>query len=386
MCKIMCVAGIKKQHQDKVKKLCVEMIKVVSATDDDGFGYAAITREGKIHGEKWLNKEDAFVKHSNPKPDPGKELIKAALGDALKPTGVWTDEKVYDKFGLINQDSLSNTVAVIIHARRQTIGAKNIQNTHPFVELNAENVPHTAIIHNGSILNHEELTKKYSTCDSETILHEYLDNVMYYNPHGVVQLAESLQGQYAVGALTSVEYEDGTCIPILDIFKSNKELFVGYVKEIETLVFCTTEDALVKAVKNANMTVSSIAEVKDGFLMRFNAITGTRVDDPIPFTQSQQYRTWTQNTTTDHHRHSHRVNPPVRVVGPHNVYSSHYHNETTQNVKDNFQHNHEDLFNSIYYQPGQILNEKEKEYFDELKAGSDTNFKALRLVKRVMGL
>jgi Glutamine amidotransferase domain len=385
MCKVLMIAGIKRQHQEKVKKLCVEMIKYTAVTDNDGFGYAAITSKGHIYGEKWLKKEDAFVTHAQPKPDPAQDVVKAVLGEAARFVNSSNDEKVYDSFGARIKENINDTVSIIVHARNQTVGFKSIANTHPFVELNNKDFPQTALIHNGTIRNHESLTKKYSTCDSEVLLHEYLKNMIYYNPYGIDQLAKDVVGEYTTGVLSSIHYDDGTCIPILDIFKSHKDLFVGYVRELETLVFATTQFVLEHVVNNAGMTVTGIAEVRDGDLLRLNAITGERMEDLIPFVLSQRYEEFGRTgTTTDHHRIRHPINAP-RTVGPY-THSQHTRHETSENVKANFEKNHPELFTSTYYQPGQRLNEREKEFFAELEKNGDTNMRALRLVKKIMNL
>ena len=101
--------------------------------------------------------------------------------------------------------SINDTVAVILHARKATVGDKNICNVHPFFEINNKDSEDTALIHNGSINNHFQLTKKYSTCDSEVILHEYLKNMMNYNPWGIEELSKTIKGEYTVGVLSSAD-------------------------------------------------------------------------------------------------------------------------------------------------------------------------------------
>src|ERR1019366_1286406 len=178
----MCIAGIKPEHLSKVQKLAKAAAKNMAIVEEDGVGYAAITKSGLIYGEKWLKKEHAFNIHSQPKNDIMVELMHKMFGDMAE-WGMNTPvtAKVYDSFGDRNQQTIDETVGLIIHARKATMGSvKTIENVHPFVILNDENHPDTALIHNGSILNHDKLTKIMSTCDSEVILHEYLANQMYH--------------------------------------------------------------------------------------------------------------------------------------------------------------------------------------------------------------
>lgn len=376
MCKVFFVAGIKKQHQDKVKKLSIEMIKEVSSTDGDGFGYAAITRTGQVYGEKWLRKEDAFVLHSQPKVSSAGIMVKDLLGEAAKMAEEPVSEKVYDSFGTVRtKDVVNNTVAVIIHARNSTVGGKSIENTHPFFEPESDKTTDTALVHNGGILNHTSLTKKTSTCDSEVILHQYLKHNMSFNPWGITELSKDLVGAYTVGVLTST-YENDQIKPVLDIFKSNKDLYCAYVKEIETFVFCTTKWALERIIKAAGMTCGGIAEVRDGYFLRFDAITGLRLDEPVSFNLSRQY----QNSYMDnHHRHtSHSDNATVLPVR--NVTTN------TQSAKESFETKHADLFLGKYYDVSTGLTKEEQEYYDLLAKDDKTDVKALRLVKKVMGM
>lgn len=379
MCKVLMIPGIKKKHHDKVKLILDKMAESFSRLDDDGFGYAAVTSKGKIYGEKWLKKEDVFKLHHKPTPDEGYKKTIALLGAAAGKTEdvVSSDENVYDSFGLRSSESLDDTVAVIFHARKKTQGEKVIQNAHPFYIVGEDHTPDTALIHNGSILNHRELTKKFSTCDSEVILHEYMDKTMYYNPYGIEDIAKKLVGEYTVGVLSSIEYEDKTVQPILDIFKSKKDLYVCYVKEIETNIFCTTDWAIKQVMKELGFSFVCLTEVKDGFFMRIDATTGERIDDLIPFDLSK---------TT--------LYTPAVVVGPaanklaesgtSNVRN--LRSDTVEEAKRKFEANHGDLFSDKYYDLTDGLNPAERAFYEELEKDKNTDMKALRLVKKIMNL
>ena len=397
MCKVLMIAGIKRQHQDKVKKLSQEFLKAASEHDDDGFGYAAITRGGGIYGEKWLRKEDVFQLHAQPKAPIGNEMVKDLLGEASKPLVDAPTDKVYDSFGVTRtKEVLHDTVAIIVHARKKTNGAKSIENCHPFYAPESDPNPATALIHNGTIMNHASLTKKTSTCDSEVILHEYLNEAMSYNPWAMPKLAKTLIGQYTVGVLTSAQTESGPQ-PVLDIFKSARELHCAYVKEIETYVFCTLPSMLMKSVIAAGMTAVGLSEVRDGYLIRLDAITGKRLEDIIPFDQSRQYLSGPSQTTpaiNGHHRQTstHSRTAGISMIDPNRDYVRSHSNigprqdleDTVESVKKEFESNHRDLFTAPYFDVGTGLTKEEIDYFATLEANGQVDMKALRLVKRVL--
>lgn len=399
MCKVMLIAGIKRQHQDRVKKLTHEFLKAAADIDDDGFGYAAITRSGEIYGEKWLRKEDIFQIHAQPKAPAGNQLVKDLLGEAAKPLVDAPSEQVYDEFGVTRtREVLQSTVAVIVHARKKTQGLKSIENCHPFyspetIYQTGSPDPATALVHNGSIMNHFSLTKKTSSCDSETILHEYLKNSMSYNPWAMPALAKTLVGHYTVGVLTSTITDNERPKPVLDIFKSAKDLHCAYVKEIETYVFCTLPGLLHKACHAAGLTLTSMSEVRDGYLIRLDAVTGARLEDIIPFEQSRQYLN-TGNHTYERHGGGahHRQTAAMSMIDPNRDYIRHQHthgpqphaDDTVAQAKIEFEKNHTDLFHAPYYDTETGLTKEELEYFATLEADKHVDMKALRLVKKIL--
>lgn len=382
MCKVMMIPGIKPGKLPQVYSLAKSMAKVMSRVEEDGVGYAAITKDGNIYGEKWLNKDDAFVIHATPKPDPGMVRIANLFGDVADWDKVPSTAKVYDSFGQRTQPALDSTVAMILHARKSTVGAKTIENVHPFVERGDEHIPATALIHNGGILNHDKLTKKMSTCDSEVILHEYLANSMYHNPWGMEQLAKTLVGGYTVGLLSSMLI-DNVWTPYLDIFKSHKDLEAAFVPELDTVVFSTTKWSLEEALKECGMTGQNWIKVKDGFLLRINAITGERVDDPIPFTLSSQFN----NAYNNQHQHS-MVRSQPRDVGPNanpasgdGVTAS---ETSVAEAKRHFERMHPTLFTTPYLEISSNLTPEEKAYYAELEKDKKIDHQALRLVSAAM--
>ncbi len=378
MCKVFMISGIKKDKQILAKKLVFEMSKIISRSETDGIGYAAITKTGKVYGEKWLKNEDAFIVKENPPINPIVDYMRTYFGETAKFIKEPVQDEIYCQFG--DNSDIENTVAVILHARKATFGSKSVVNTHPFYFLAPPNadlgVVDTALIHNGSIYNHEHLKKVMSTCDSEVILHEYLDFQMNYNPWAMPELARKLAGEYAVGVLTSVPYDDGTIMPVLDIFKSNKDLCAMYVPELETVVFGTSEYNLEEGVKSAGMTPTIVMSINNGFLMRFNAITGVMCEDPVPFELSSRSYYLPPAVV-------HPMGPGVSNLPRQEVIDDA--DETIEDVKENFEHNHSTIFTQQYFDAGG-LNQKEKALWEKLDGDKKTNHKALRLVAAVLNI
>lgn len=366
MCKVFFIVGIKPQHVAKVSTLAKNMAKVMSTIEDDGVGYAAITSQGKIYGEKWLNKDQAFVIHDIPKVDPIVSKMTEMFGDTVDWVKPPATANTYQSFGERNIDIVCDTVGLILHARKATSGGKELNNVHPFFEAGNTDTPDVALIHNGQILNHDKLTKKYSTCDSEVILHEYLANQMYHNPWGMEQLAKTLVGQYTVGVLGS-QLVDDVWMPYLDIFKSKKDLYGAYVPEIETMVFATTDYVLENGLKESGLTFQNMIKIKDGYLHRLNAITDDKMMDPLSFALSTEFMSHynTQHQNSQSHRY------------PYQDQYSEY-----DAVRPKLERHHPALFTAPYLEGD--MTPEEKIYFDEMDKDKATDHKALRLVASAM--
>lgn len=362
MCQISALAGIKKGNLAKVEKLVKALAIEMSKSEKDGLGYAAITKDGQIYGEKWLNNDDAFKVTENPEIDPLIEKMEEVFGAGAKFKTEPIKEDIYTAFG--DHGLKNHTVAVILHSRKATQGEKSLDNVHPFVIQNDASEPETALIHNGTINNHEQLTKTMSTCDSETILHEYMKESLYYNPWGIETVAKRLRGEYAVAVLSSIDVSKTETKPILDIFKSNKDLYVGYVPEIETLVFCTSEWTLERAVKEAEMTVKYIMKLEDGFYWRFDATTGERCEDMIKFELSNKWGQYYDNAKTP------TVLPPKK--------------EKVEDLKKQFEYRHPAVFSKQYINPQVELTDEEDAIYKELEMNGKTNHRALYLVNAVL--
>lgn len=261
MCKIAMMSGIKPTKIKQAWELAKALAPYMSKNDDDGFGYAAITKKGDVFVERWLDNDQAFRFKAGNKAD--KEL-KQSMGPAMEEY-----ENGYSSVGTINKNE---AVAIILHARMATC-AKDLKNVHPFV------VNNQALIHNGVISNHDQVIRKYdtentrlSTCDSEAIAFSYAANDVINNPDNIKQVGLDLRGYYACAVLG----KDDNGQPYMDIFKSaSASLYAAYVPQIGGLVYCTSLDILKAAVKECGFIYYQPYKIKSELLLRHNAVTGS---------------------------------------------------------------------------------------------------------------
>ncbi len=260
MCKIMIAVGIK--STENAWKFAKEITPKLSFGNDDGLGYAAIDAKGKIFAERWLINKNAFLDYGLTEGD--KKLLTTMGHDMFK-------EKTIDDYNMFGDKKPDQIVSLMLHARYATgTGPEkiSIKNTHPFITKG------TAIIHNGVIRNHEVLTKTMSTCDSETILHEYLGYNVAQEPEQIHGVVETIKGYYAVGVLT----KDAAGKPIVDIFKSSTAtLYTTFVDELGCIVFCTSKTDLNEVISKLGWKHNKVFEFGNDQYVRFNALTGERV-------------------------------------------------------------------------------------------------------------
>lgn len=283
MCKIMVIPGVTDKNRVLVKKF-VSMApnEMAVGLDRDGFGYAGITKKGDIIGEKWLHPEHAWVRP--PKNavaastlsgvGKGEELLRSYTQFVSHTKADLRRPNIYTSYGDVHGKS-DEVCGLIIHARHATSGGSALENTHPFFELEpGEGVPATAIIHNGTIKNDEKFAaKRYSSCDSEIFLHEYLKRKFYEDNKKFPEFAKELIGEYATAILTMVNGK-----PVVDVFKAHKQLYIFFIDELDTFVMSTTEFITENICKKLGYTIGARAELDDGKYIRFDALTGMATD------------------------------------------------------------------------------------------------------------
>lgn len=258
MCKVLAIAGIKKDKVEKVWEFAQIMGQLMSKHNTDGLGYSAITSDGKLFGERWLNNSEAFTnkKYLEERAACDNELFDT-FGEALD--GSKKEFKVgeYNTFGEIN---FPETVALTLHTRMAT-SPKGLNNTHPFVSDNV------SLIHNGVIRNPENFGMKLSTCDSEAILQGYLSEKVKDSVDNIQKLADGLRGYYACAVLSNSDRG-----PILDIFRSGARLHSAYIKELGTWVISTDDDDIKSAARYFGYTMGEVYKIHEEKLLRLNCL------------------------------------------------------------------------------------------------------------------
>lgn len=260
MCKLMMICGIPSRKSAAAAKFIRNSVPFMTENDDHGLGYAALGSEG-IFGERWLNVESAFKnRHRFSK---SQQALNSFFENA-----VGHNYENYTRFG---KGNLNKASTILFHTRYAT-NSKTMRNTHPFV------IDDTALIHNGVILNDDDIMSlhenKISTCDSEAILQEYISNNVNHDPESIQEVADLLEGWYACGVL-SKDFNDKY---IVDIFKCERSnLMVGIVPELEAFVFCTELEILEKTAKASKMNVIAHDDIVGGKLIRIDPITGDKI-------------------------------------------------------------------------------------------------------------
>lgn len=251
MCKILALAGVKKENDDNVEKLAKTILPYMTAQDNDAVGYAAF--KDRLYGERWLNVNNAL----QVRPTPLLKTLNYNLERKLS-------AERYNRFG--DRHGANHLSSMILHSRFATCGA-GLENTHPFVSEDKK----TALIHNG-VVNTRGLTLKNSTCDSEGILNEYLKHNVSNNPDNIQAIFNKVKGAFACAVLT----EDYSGRKYMDLFRNDQypTLYTCYVKEVDTLVFCTDPAMLENAVQDLGWSMEQMLYVEDNSYLRLDAKTG----------------------------------------------------------------------------------------------------------------
>jgi hypothetical protein len=258
MCKVAIVAGITDKNRDKVWAYIKAIAKPMSKYNNDGIGYSAITKEGDLFGERWLNNDMAFKRQEGID-----DVLFEELGDAIAGRNEKPKDGEFNSFGDVK---LNEMVAITLHTRSAT-SPRGMNNTHPFVENGI------SLIHNGVIRNEKDFKLTLSTCDSEAILKTYIENNVIADPLNFRACAEALQGYYACGVLANTPTG-----PILDVFKSSAaQLHVAYVNDLETYVVGTNETDIKDTCKELGFTIGQVYSILPGKFLRFDAITSKKL-------------------------------------------------------------------------------------------------------------
>lgn len=406
MCKVMMIPNVNDKNRSRVREFMLKVPSYLAAhPDNDGFGYAAITSDGHIFGEKWLKPTDAFNTMVVKKSKNQNKIIDIHGQKILK--GTSTDkplEEIYSKFGKVTEANKKKIVGVILHGRKTTKGGTNIQNTHPFVQFGKKEFEDIALIHNGTINNHEEekFKKKYSTCDSEVILHHYLKNSVNNVPENIQLMADDFNGPYAVGVLTTGMDENGeNPTPIMDIFKGHKPLTVNFIEELDTFVYCTKADTVKDICRSAGFNSTDIPhyELEDGALFRWDLLAGTpKFTTEEPYIQfkvgerymGNSYKGGTGGTGSTSSRYDYgntnnfgqgarTYNPPTATGG----HSNRGGNNNVINMQDHMDSKFKEA-NGVGHTTAPELDEDSKKFISDIKGGKHNRETIMGIVQEAI--
>lgn len=247
MCKVGIITGINQKNKNIVGNMVYSLATKMSFGNNQGFGHSSVYRGGGVYTEKWMDNVDRFKNLDDPT-----AFQKLQIGPG--------------------HDEGATPGTIIMHARYATVGPQAIQNTHPFVDVEAK----TTLIHNGGISNHGELTKKTSQCDSEVILNEYVKNKVNENETEITEVIEKLRGWWACAVLSFNRQ-----VPILDIFVNHASLFKCEIGATGLTLFSTSEHDIKKVCEEQSLDYFDPKKVDQGVLYRYNAITGNLISEYV---------------------------------------------------------------------------------------------------------
>ena len=274
MCKLGGIIGVKEDKQDKAITVMKDLGTIISKFNNDGLGHSKMSKDKDIHVEKWIMNDLAWF---------GKEHIDQQYLDmiqeelsyysyhSLKKQTLEIGD-VYESFG----QKVDNFKAMLLHARMATCGG-GIVNNHPFV--NDIEIPKVSLIHNGVIRNDDlidpEFKRRYSTCDSEVILWEYIDAKVNENLKNLNAFTKKLRGWFAVMVMGTLE--DGT--PYIDTFvDGNTSLHHAYVPGLDAFIFSTSGADINNALKKNSLDAPVIERIPGNTAIRWNSFTGEVIE------------------------------------------------------------------------------------------------------------
>ncbi len=263
------MAGIKPDKEKLMWKFLMKSTPYMTNFDKDGVGYAALGSDG-LWGERWRYPGEAWLDESR------KIYTKedAEVEDKFK--GVVDKDINYNEFASSDKAGANRgNFAVIYHSRMATCD-KTLENVHPFVRDN------TALIHNGVIRNADQLKLITSTCDSESILNEYVEQDVTNDPDKIQDVAKVLQGYYGCAVLTT----DKKGKNYLDIFREGAMIYMSYIEELGTAVYCTSNDIIKNTCKDLGFHYGHMFKLKENIMIRVDAETGLKV-------MSRKFTPWT---------------------------------------------------------------------------------------------
>lgn len=242
MCKLFMLTNTVKMKRLDLLRMLSKASKVLTPSDDDGFGWAAFGNEGTF-GERYEGADSVTF-----------PLIKAnRMPESFRHLFTVNDCETFGKVSKLKG-------GLLVHSRMST-NTVDLKNSHP--HWNAE----FTLIHNGVVTNEGEKYEMKSSCDTEHLLH-------YLTKGGVDSITKNVSGYYAFGALNNRTGE-------LTIVKdSTARLFGCYVYALDSLCYATDETHLSKILLHMKYEHSQILPVRDNSSMLFS-VDGKLISDSI---------------------------------------------------------------------------------------------------------
>lgn len=223
MCKLLGIVEI--ENQQNAETFAKKAIPIITKTDNHGLGIMRLGEKG-VHIQRWLEPPTVVRKK------PSVALLK--YEKALKHQN--------NEAGSVSR----NLYALAVHGRFATC-TKSLENTHPFYKQG------TALMHNGIISNAEEFTRELSTCDSEALLSQYVENDVKGDNSRLTNALKGMSGYYA-----AIVFNDNG---VIDIWRdSTASLFLAHVRNVG-VVIATTKEIIIGAARKCGATVTGIDEI-----------------------------------------------------------------------------------------------------------------------------
>ena len=223
MCKVFAMTNV---SQFKVNSKFISIVRneVCRHADQDGFGYAVLSKKGDIGGERTM------------RPLNFRPLIDPESPKTTKELPIVLDAN--NSFGKID---LANPKSFIAHGRLST-NSVSLVNTHPFT--NGE----VALIHNGVVRDPTNTLKNLvSTCDSEILLR-------YWEKDGIEAIEKMVTGYYAVAILD----KNG----LLHIIRDDRaDLYISYCRTVDSFLIATTSEIINNVAKEMKWKIEHPEEI-----------------------------------------------------------------------------------------------------------------------------
>lgn len=238
MCKLFTILDI--ENEKKAERFALNAIPFITATDNHGLGIMRLGENG-VYIQRWLQVPTVIRKNPSAKLSRYQKALASQSNEAGRKS--------------------SRLDAIAIHGRFATC-EKTLENTHPFFAGGS------ALIHNGIISNSDQFKKALSTCDSEVLLWQYIDNDVRGDIKNLGKALSGLSGYYAGVVFNN----NGT----VDIWRDDTaKLFISHVRGIGTVI-ATTEEIIIKTAKRLKVKISAIDEI-----LSYTSIRWRKDSEPV---------------------------------------------------------------------------------------------------------